>query len=122
MRKHLIFSMAFTPTSTSLPSSFSAALTANDMFMGFELEVNSINQAIEEAKEQLHQALEMKQEEAMQQWMKKSWEEWMSERDSVFALVDRKLVREAVKHTVVEIWKRWLKVSVSFSSILIFRS
>jgi len=92
------------------------------MFMGFELEVNSINQAIEEAKEQLHQALEMKQEEAMQQWMKKSWEEWMSERDSVFALVDRKLVREAVKHTVVEIWKRWLKVSVSFSSILIFRS
>jgi len=73
VRKHLIFSMAFTPTSTSLPSSFSAALTANDMFMGFELEVNSINQAIEEAKEQLHQALEMKQEEAMQQWMKKSW-------------------------------------------------
>jgi len=38
--------------------------------------------------------------------MEKGWEEWMSERDSVVRLVDRKLVREALEHAVVEIRKK----------------
>jgi len=40
----------------------------------------------------------------------------MSERDSVVTLVDKEPVREAAEHTVVEIWKKCLKVSVGISS------
>jgi len=91
------------------------------MFMGFKLEVDSINQAIEEAKEQLHQVLEVKQEGDMHWWMEKCWEEWMLEWNSVVMLVDRNLVREAVEHAMVEIWKKCFIVSVSFFFILTFR-
>ena len=66
--------------------------------------------------------MEVKEEEDLQQWMEKSREEQMSEQDLVVMLVDRKLAREAAKHAMVEIWKRWLKVSVGFFSILIFGS
>ena len=65
--------------------------------------------------------MEAKEEEDMQQWLEKSWEEWMSEWDLVVMLVDRNLVREAAEHAMVEIGMRWLKVSVGFS-FLIFRS
>jgi len=57
----------------------------------------------------------------MQQWLEKSWEEWMSEWDLIVMLIDRNLVREAAENAVVEIGKRWLKVSVIFS-FLIFGS
>ena len=113
--------MAFTPTSTSLPLTSTAALVTNDTFLGFELEVNLIAQAVEEAKEQLRQVMEVKQEEDIWWWMEKCWEEQMLERGSVVMLVDRKLEREAAKHAGVEIWKK-LKVSVGFFSILIFGS
>ena len=115
MRKHLIFSMAFTSASISLPSPSTAALITNNTFLGFKLEVDSTNQAVKEAKEQLHQALEVKQEEDMWWWMEMRWEERMSERDSVVTLVDSRLAREAVKHAKVEIWKKWFIVSVGFS-------
>ena len=59
--------------------------------------------------------MEAKEEEDMWQWMEKRWEEWMSEQDSVVGLIDRDLVREAVEHVVVEIWKKWYIVSVGFS-------
>jgi len=104
--------MAFTSESTPSPSTSYGALVA-DTFLGFELEVNLTAQAITEAQEQLCQVIEVKQEEDLQWWMEKSWEEWMSEWDSV-VLVDRKLDREAAKHAMVEIWKRWLKVSFRF--------
>ena len=42
----------------------------------------------------------------------------MSERDSVVKLLDKKLVREAAEYVVVEIWKKWYKVTVRFSSFL----
>jgi len=114
-------SMAFIPASTSLPLTSTATLITDDTFLGFELEVDSITQAIKEAKEQLHQVMEVKQEEDIWWWMEKCWEEQMLERGSVVMLVDRKLEREAAKHAGVEIWKK-LKVSVGFFSILIFRS
>jgi len=47
--------------------------------------------------------------------MEKGWEEWMSERDSVVELVDRKLAREALEHAMVEIQKKWYIVSFGFS-------
>ena len=59
--------------------------------------------------------MEAKGEEDMWQWMEKRWEEWMWEWDSIVRFVDRDLAREAAEHAVVEIGKRWLKVSVIFS-------
>jgi len=59
--------------------------------------------------------MEVKEEEDMWQWMEKGWEEQMLERDSVVVLVDRNLEREVAEHAVVEIGKRWLKVSVRCS-------
>jgi len=107
--------MDFTSASTSSPSPSTGALVADDTFLGFEPEVDSVNQAIKETKEQLCQALKVKQEQDMQWWMEKSWEERMSERDLVVMLVDRRLEREAANHAVVEIWKKSFIVSVSFS-------
>src|SRR5882724_12183627 len=107
--------MAFTSIATSSPSSSNAAFATDDTFMGFELEIVDLNQAIEEAKEQLHQAMEVKEEEDIQQWMEQQWEEQMWEWDIIVRFVDRDLVREAGKHAVVEIEKRWLKVSAGFS-------
>ena len=75
----------------------------------------AVNQAVKEAKEQLHWAMEAKEEEDMWWWMEKGWEEWMSERDSVVELVDRKLAREALEHAMVEIQKKWYIVSFGFS-------
>jgi len=46
-----------------------AALVTDDTFMGFKLEVDSIAQAIVEAKGQLHQVMEAKQEEDLWQWL-----------------------------------------------------
>ena len=57
--------------------------------------------------------MEVKEEEYMQQWMEKRWEEWMLEWDSIVRFVDRDSVREVGEH-VVEIGKRWLKVSARF--------
>jgi len=59
--------------------------------------------------------MEAKEEEDLWQWLEKSWEEQMSERDLVVVLVDRKLAREAAEHAMVDICKKWLKVSVGFS-------
>jgi len=59
--------------------------------------------------------MEVKEEDDMQWWMEKRWEEWMLEWDSVVGLVDRDLVREAGEHAVVVIWKKWYIVSVRFS-------
>ena len=94
--------MAFTPVSTSLPSSSTTDFATNDTFLGFKLEVINPNQAVKKAKEQLHRAMEAKEEEDMQQWLEKSWEEWMSERDLVVRLMDKELVREAAEHAMVE--------------------
>ena len=79
------------------------------------MDVDPISLAVAQAQEQLHLAMEAKWTEDLWQWMEKSWEEWMSERDSVVALVDKNLAREAAEHAVVEIWKRWYIVSVRFS-------
>ena len=46
--------------------------------------------------------------------MELQWEEQMWEWDSLVGFVDRDSVREAGEHAVVEIGKRWLKVSVIF--------
>ena len=74
---------------------------ANDTFLEFKLEVIDPNQVIEKAKEQLCRAMEVKEEEDMQRWMEKRWEEWMLEWDLVVGLVDRDLVREEGKHAMV---------------------
>ena len=58
--------------------------------------------------------MEVKEVEDLWQWMEKSWETWMSERDLVVGLVDKELVTEAAEHAMVEMEKKWLKVSVSF--------
>ena len=108
--------MASTSVSISSPSSCTTDFAANDTFLGFKPEVVNPNQAVKKAKEQLCQATEVKEEEDMWQWMEMRWEEQMSEWDSVVRLVDRNLAREAGKHAVVEIWKKWFLVSVSFSS------
>ena len=107
--------MTFTSVVTSSPSSSTADFASDDTFLGFEPEAIDPNQAIKKAKEQLRRAMEVKEEEDMWWWMEKRWEEQMSEQDSVVGLVDRNLVREAGEHAMVEIWKRWLKVSVRFS-------
>jgi len=113
--------MASTSASTSLPSSSTSALFADDTFLGFGLKVNFTSQAVEEAQEQLHWALEVKQEEDMQQWMEMRWEERMSERDLVVMLVNRQSARIAGEKVVVEIGKKWYIVSVRFFFILTFR-
>jgi len=56
--------------------------------------------------------MEEKQEEDLQWWLEKSWEEQMSERDLVVRFVDKKAAVAVTKAVMVEIWKRWLKVSV----------
>jgi len=56
--------------------------------------------------------MEAKQEEDLQWWQEKSWEEQMSERDLVVRFVDKKAAVAVTKAAMVEIWKRWLKVSV----------
>jgi len=58
--------------------------------------------------------MKAKEVEDLWQWMEKSWEAWMSEWDSVVRLVDKELVTEAAEHSMVEMEKKWLKVSVSF--------
>ena len=58
--------------------------------------------------------MEVKEEENMQQWMEQRWEEQMWEWYSLVRFVDRDLVREGGEHVVVEIGKRWLKVSARF--------
>ena len=64
--------------------------------------------------------MEAKEEEDMQQWMEKRWEEWMLEWNSVVRLIDSGLAREAEEHAVVQIWKKWYIVSVEFFVILTF--
>ena len=103
-----------TPASASSPTSSNAALVTDDTFLGFEPEVNLIAQAATEAKEQLFQVMEVKQEEDIWQWMEKGWEEWMLERDLVVGFVDKKAVVAAMKAVMVEIHKKWLIVSVRF--------
>ena len=104
--------MAFTPVPVSSPSSTITALITNDNSP--QTELDPIAQAIAQAQGQLHLTIEAKQAEDLQQWMEKGWEEQMSERDLVVALVDKELVREAAEHAMVEIQKRWFKVSVGF--------
>ena len=87
--------MASTSTLTSSPSSSTSALIADDTYLGFGPEVDFTSQAIKEAQEQLHWALEVKQEEDMQWWMEMRLEERMSERDSVVMLVNRQSARMA---------------------------
>jgi len=67
--------MAFTSIVTSSPLSSTTDYAADDTFMGFEPEIINPNQAVEKAKEQLCQAMEAKEEEDMQWWMEKRWEE-----------------------------------------------
>jgi len=111
-KEHLEFPMAFTSASTSSPSTSTTVLITDDTFLGFEPEVDSIAQAVTEAMEQLHWVMEEKQEEDLQWWLEKSWEEQISERDSVVRFVDKKAAVAVTKAVMVEIWKRWLKVSV----------
>ena len=113
--------MAFTSILTSSPSSSTTDFTADDTFLGFKLEVVDPNQAVEKAKEQLCRAMEVKEEEDMWWWMEKRWEEWMLEQDLVVRLVDSGLLRQAGKHAVVQIWKKWYIVSVGFFFTLTFR-
>jgi len=111
VRKNIFTPMAFTPASVSLPSTSTTALVTDDdtLLLGLD----PIAQAIAQAQEQLCLTMEVKQTEDLRQWMEKSWEEWISERDLVVGLLDKKLVREAVEHAVVvEIWKKWYKVSL----------
>ena len=75
VRKTSQSSMAFNPIATSSPSSSNATFAINDTFMGFEPEIINPNQAIEEAKEQLLQAMEAKEEEDIRRWMEQRWEE-----------------------------------------------
>src|SRR5882724_6884278 len=105
--------MASISTLTSLSSSTSAFL-ADDTFLGFGMEVDPTFQDVFAAKEQLHQLLEVKQEEDWKQLMEMRWEERMSERDSVAMLVNRQSARMAGEKAVVEIGKRWYIVSVGF--------
>ena len=76
------------------------------------MELDPIAQAIAQAQEQLCLAMEAKWAEDLWRWMEKGWEERMSERDSVVRLVDKKLAKEAVEQAVVEIQKKWYKVSL----------
>ena len=106
--------MAFTSVMTSSPSSSTANFATNDIFMGFEPEITDLNKAVEKAKEQLHHTMEVKEEEDIQWWMEQRWEEQMWEWESIVSFVDRDSVREVGEHAVVEIGKRWLKVSARF--------
>jgi len=54
------------------------------------------------------------QEESFWQWMKKSWEDQMLEKDHLRAL-DKRLAVAVAKVVMVEIEGRWLRVSVEFS-------
>ena len=106
--------MAFTPTSTSLPSTSTTALVTDDTFMGFKLEVDLIAQAIAEAKEQLRQVIEVKQEEDLQWRLERNWEEWMLELDSVVTFVNKQAVVVVTKAVAKERDLRWWRVSVRF--------
>jgi len=56
------------------------------------------------------------QEEQMQQWMEKNWESQMVE--SRLLVSDKESAIEVAEHAVVEIGKKYWKVSVRFSSLL----
>ena len=59
--------MAFSSIAASFPLSSTADFSANDIFMGFEPEIVDTNEAIEKAKEQLHLAMEAKEEQDIRQ-------------------------------------------------------
>ena len=92
--------MAFTPVSISSPSTSTAVLITDE---ALQLGLNPIAWAIAQAQEQLHCAMEAQWAEDLWQWMEKSWEEWMSERDSVVRLVDKKMAVAVAKVVTVEI-------------------
>ena len=83
---HLNSSMSFSSIAASSPSSSTAGFATDDLFMGFELEIVNLNEAIEKAKEQLRHTMEVKEEEDIRWWMEKQWEEWMWEWDSIIGL------------------------------------
>jgi len=78
--------MSSTSASASPSSSTTSAFLADNTFVGFGSEVDLSFQAVFKAQEQLHQSLEVRQEE-MWQWMEMQWEEWMLERDLVVLVV-----------------------------------
>jgi len=55
--------MAFSSIATSLPLSSTADFATDDVFMGFKPDIVNPNKAIVKAKEQLHHAMEAKEEE-----------------------------------------------------------
>jgi len=70
--------MAFNSTSASLPSSTIAALITDDDSLRPGLD--PITQAIAQAQEQLHHAMEAQWEEDLWWWMERNWEEQMLDR------------------------------------------
>ena len=78
-------------------------------------ELNPIAQAVAQAQEQLHLAMEAKQAEDLWWWMEKGWEDQMLEKDRM-RVSDKKLGVVAAKAAMVEIERKWLKVSIGFSS------
>src|SRR5882724_10121432 len=110
--------MAFTPTYISSPLTSTTVLVTDNTFLGFEPEVNLFAQAIAEAKEQLHQAMEVKQEEGFWWWLENSWEEQMSEWDLVVKFIDKKVVVAVMFGDLEAV----VESKCQISSIFIFRS
>jgi len=81
--------------------------------MEFNLELDPITQAITQAQEQLQAAMEVQYwEEQMWQWMEKDWESQMVE--SRLVVSDKESAIEAAEQAVVEIGKKFQKVSLGF--------
>ena len=77
-------------------------------------ELNPIAQAVVQAQEWLHLVVEAQNwEESFQQWMEKSWEDQMSDKDHLRAS-DKRFAVAVAKVAMVEIEGRWLRVSVEF--------
>jgi len=81
--------------------------------MEFNLELDPITQAITQAQEQLQAAMEVQYwEEQMWQWMEKDLESQMVE--SRLVVSDKESAIEAAEQAVVEIGKKFQKVSLGF--------
>ena len=109
--------MVYTPASISSPMTSIAVLITDDDAL--RLGLDPITQAIAQAQEQLHHAMETQWAEDLQQWMEKGWEEQrMSEKDRMRVL-DKKVAVVVAKAVMVEIERKSQKVSIRFPQIYI---
>jgi len=105
--------MAFNPALISSPLNTTNVLVAenDDHQIEVDLVLNPIAQAMAQAKEQMHIAMEAQhQETQLWLWAEKDWQSWRMEGSTVVVL-DKESAVEAMEKVVEEIGMRYPQVS-----------